>query len=101
MADPSTGEAATGEAATGEAAACTVRFFAGARAAAGTKEDSIASPPGGTVGDVLAAAVRRHGADLDRVLSRCSFLLDGVHAERAAPVSGGQTLDVLPPFAGG
>ena len=89
------------EPATGGAATCAVRFFAGARAAAGTTDDSFETPPGATVGDILAAAVSRHGAELGRVLTRCSFLLDGVHAGPRTPVGGGQTLDVLPPFAGG
>jgi molybdopterin synthase sulfur carrier subunit len=85
----------------------TVRYFAAARAAAGIPEESVDTPPradGGlcTVGDVLQVAVDRHGADLARVLSRCSYLLDEVAVHgRQTTVQPGQTIDVLPPFAGG
>ncbi len=41
---------------------------------------------------------RWHGADLARVLARCSFLLDSVAVhDRAAPLPAGAELDVLPP----
>lgn len=85
----------------------TVRYFAAARAAAGVTEELLAirlSDAGGpcTVGDILDAAVERHGASLKRVLHRCSFLLDEVAVHgRDTPVATGQTVDVLPPFAGG
>ncbi len=84
----------------------TIRYFAAARAAAGTPEETIPLVPSGgtgpTVGDVLDAAVDRHGAQLQRVLQRCSYLLDEVAVHgRETPVTSGQAVDVLPPFAGG
>ena len=85
----------------------TIRYFAAARAAAGTPEEQLPVPLGSpdascTIGDVLDAAVGRHGSDLERVLLRCSYLLDEVAVHgRQAPVTAGQSVDVLPPFAGG
>lgn len=80
-----------------------VRYFAAARAAAGVPEEKLAVPSPATVRDVLAAAADRHGAGLERVLDRCSFLLDevAVRDAGAAAVADGDALDVLPPFAGG
>jgi molybdopterin converting factor small subunit len=80
----------------------TVRYFAAARAAAGVETEPLELPEGGTVDDVLRAAREHHGAELGRVLERCSFLLDEVAVrDRSAVVPPGATLDVLPPFAGG
>jgi molybdopterin synthase sulfur carrier subunit len=80
----------------------TVRYFAAARAAAGTESEHIALPAGATVADVLAAARERHGAELGRVLERCSFLLDELAVrDRSTALPDAATLDVLPPFAGG
>ena len=84
------------------AIAVTVRYFAAARAAAGTAEELLALAPVATISDVLAAAVERHGDPLVRVLARCSYLLDEVAVHGAAtPVADGSVVDVLPPFAGG
>jgi molybdopterin converting factor small subunit len=83
-------------------AVVTVRYFAGARAAAGVTSEDIELHDGATVADVLAVAAERHGEALTKVLSACSFLLDSIavrdHATALAP---GAELDVLPPFAGG
>ncbi len=59
-------------------------------------------PTGGTLDDVLATARDRHGAELARVLERCSFLLDEVAVrDRETALPDHATVDVLPPFAGG
>jgi sulfur-carrier protein len=80
----------------------TVRYFAAARAAAGVETEPVELPAGGTVHDALTAVRERHGAELGRVLDRCSFLLDEVAVrDRTVPLPGNATLDVLPPFAGG
>jgi sulfur-carrier protein len=80
----------------------TVRYFAAARAAAGVESEQLDVTAGGTVDDVLDAVRARHGADLARVLDRCSFLLDEVAVrDRSTPLPIASTLDVLPPFAGG
>jgi molybdopterin converting factor small subunit len=78
-------------------ATVTVRYWAGARAAAGVDGELLA---GATVGDVLAAAVEAH-PELERVVAVSTFLLEGRASERSAPVREGLTLEVLPPFAGG
>ncbi|WP_336922587.1 MoaD/ThiS family protein [Aquipuribacter sp. SD81] len=77
-----------------------VRWFAGARAAAGTPAETAGAAPEESVRTVLARlAADRPG--LGRVLPACSFLLDGVSARADAPVGTATTLDVLPPFSGG
>lgn len=97
----SSGPTATSAAASAPSAV-RVRFFAAARAAAGTPETTVEVPPAATVADVLAAAVRQCGPDLSTVLARCSFLLDQVAVHgRDTRIDSATTLDVLPPFAGG
>lgn len=76
----------------------TIRYWAAARAAAGTAEEPF---DGTTLADVVAAAGTAHGPELGRVLSVASFLVDGVRTDPAAPLSDGVTVEVLPPFAGG
>ncbi|MGI5524620.1 MoaD/ThiS family protein [Micromonospora sp. CA-259024] len=78
----------------------TVRYFAGARAAAGRAEEVI--PSGRSLDDLTAELTRRHGDRLAAVLRVASFLVDGVTChDRQAPLPAGATIDVLPPFAGG
>jgi sulfur-carrier protein len=79
----------------------TVRFFAAARAAAGTESDVLNVPEGATVAD-LVSELRCRSDELARVLQRCSYLCDGIAVrDQAVELRPGQTLDVLPPFAGG
>jgi molybdopterin converting factor small subunit len=83
------------------ALALTVRYFAAARAAAGAESESLTVPPGTTVATLVNTLANR-GPDLARVLRRCSFLCDGVAVrDDATELADGQTVDVLPPFAGG
>lgn len=79
-----------------------LRYYAGARAAAGTTEEVLSLPAGGTVADALRKAETHGGPALGRVLPACSFLLDGlaVHDPETSLTDGVQ-LDILPPFAGG
>lgn len=83
--------------------AVVVRYFAAARAAAGAPEETLTVPSPATVDNVLAVAATRHGARLEQVLARCSYLLNevAVHTADTAAVADGDVLDVLPPFAGG
>jgi len=79
----------------------TVRFFAAARAAAGSETDSLTLGPGATVAELVSELCCRSD-ELARVLQRCSFLCDGVAVRnRAITLQTGQIVDVLPPFAGG
>lgn len=79
----------------------TVRFFAGAAAAAGCKELALDAD---TVADVSTQLRSQFGPDFARVLDASSMLVDATVARgdlAAIPVSAGTTVDVLPPFAGG
>ena len=80
-----------------------VRYFAGARAAAGVAEERVVLTDGDTtVANALAAALARRGPELDRVLPSCSFLLNGVAVhDHGIFIPDGGELDILPPFAGG
>jgi molybdopterin converting factor small subunit len=75
-----------------------VRYFAGARAAAGVSEDKIEAA---TLGE-LVAVVTAERPKLASVLTACSFLVDGTSwRDRDAALPATATVDVLPPFAGG
>ncbi|CCK29176.1 hypothetical protein BN159_4797 [Streptomyces davaonensis JCM 4913] len=80
----------------------TVRYWAGAKAAAGIGEESYDAA---TLADVLAAVRERHPGELTRVLLRCSFLIDGdpvgTRGHETVRLADGGTVEVLPPFAGG
>ena len=79
----------------------TVRYFAAARAAAGTETETVEIRTGSTVTDLLAT-LRTRGEKLAVVLERCSFLCDGIAVRDVQKVlETNQTVDVLPPFAGG
>lgn len=78
----------------------TVRYFAGARAAAGVSEESL--PATGTLHELVAVLAQRHGPRLRTVLGASSFLVDGVRwGEPHRELPRGAVIDVLPPFAGG
>jgi molybdopterin synthase sulfur carrier subunit len=77
----------------------TVRYWAGAKAAAGRAEQTVEA---GTLGELLAAI--RSGGPLDRVLEASSLLVDGTAVRRddaTRPLPANAVVDVLPPFSGG
>ncbi|MFD8387111.1 MoaD/ThiS family protein [Streptomyces sp. NPDC059679] len=82
----------------------TIRYWAAAKAAAGTAEEPYAAA---TLSEALAAARQRHTArpEFARVLGRCSFLVDGAPVgtrdHKTVQLAEGGTVEVLPPFAGG
>ncbi|MBV9292252.1 MAG: MoaD/ThiS family protein [Frankiales bacterium] len=80
----------------------TIRYWAAARAAAGCAEEPYDAA---TLADAIAAARDRHGAELSRVLDRCSFLVDaapvGTRDHADVDLAEGGVVEVLPPFAGG
>jgi len=79
----------------------TVRYFAAARAAAGLESENVRVAEGTTVATLVDTLAER-GPELAKVLKRCSFLRDGIAVrDDAIELSDGQTIDVLPPFAGG
>lgn len=77
----------------------TVRYFAGAREAAGRTTEQLAGPTSvAGLRDALTAAHPGLGA----VLPKCALLVAGARATSdAAPIPDDVTVDVLPPFAGG
>jgi molybdopterin synthase sulfur carrier subunit len=78
----------------------TVRYFAGARAAA----NGVSTEPAeaGSLDELTQLLTDRHGDRLAVVLKAASFLVDGLAChDRAAPLPANATVDVLPPFAGG
>lgn len=81
--------------------AVTVRYFAAARAAAGSDTDTVVLGSSATLSDLIAA-LGDGNPRLARVLQRCSYLCDGVAVrDSSTSLRTGQTVDVLPPFAGG
>jgi sulfur-carrier protein len=81
--------------------AITVRYFAAAYAAAGCDTEQLSARPGFSVEELICVLGRRN-QNLARVLAQCSFLCDGVAVrDRTQALRPGDTIDVLPPFAGG
>ncbi len=77
----------------------TVRYFAGARAAAGVDTEARSA---GSLQELVEQIAAAHGERLERVLTACSFLVDGTSTrDRATELAPGSVVDVLPPFAGG
>ena len=90
----------------GETSSITVRYWASARAAAGVETDTL--PVGGslTLTDVVRRAAELHpGTRLPGVLEACSVLVGDQPVKSRDPetvlVHPGQTVEFLPPFAGG
>ncbi|MFZ5847251.1 MAG: MoaD/ThiS family protein [Actinomycetota bacterium] len=82
-----------------------VRYWAGAKAAAGVSEESFAAPS--TLAELLDEVVLAH-ADRPRlkdVVSVCSVLVGDRPVGTTDPASvvlrPGDTVELLPPFAGG
>jgi molybdopterin converting factor small subunit len=79
----------------------TVRYFAAARAATGSDAEQLTVRTGSSVEELIGRLGSR-SQKLARVLARCSFLCDGIAVrDRAQLLRAGNTIDVLPPFAGG
>jgi molybdopterin synthase sulfur carrier subunit len=73
----------------------TVRYFAGARAAAGVDTETRTAA---TLEELVGQIVDAHGERLERVLTACSFLVDGTQTRnRALVLEPGVVVDVLPP----
>jgi molybdopterin converting factor small subunit len=79
----------------------TVRYFAAARAAALADSETVTLRPGTTVAELVKSLAAR-GEALANVLNRCSYLRDGIAVrDETTELRSGDTVDVLPPFAGG
>ncbi|WP_210438966.1 ubiquitin family protein [Nocardioides xinjiangensis] len=87
--------------------AITVRYWAGARAAAGTAEDVFdVAGTELTLADVVDLVLERHPGDrMARTVAVCSVLLGeqpvGSRDPGAVVVPPGTVVELLPPFAGG
>lgn len=84
----------------------TVRYWAGAKHAAGTDRDDVVTVTSLTLEEVRRRAVDLHpGTRLGEVLAACSALIGEQPVGRADPASvmvrPGETVEFLPPFAGG
>lgn len=88
----------------------TVRYWASARAAAGTAADRVPVPGEVTLADVTASVLDlRSGTPaaerLEKVLGACSVLVGedpvGTRDPAAVVVRPGDSVEFLPPFAGG
>lgn len=77
-----------------------VRYWAGARAAAGVPQEYVAHHPDATVADVVASVLAAR-PQLGPVLEVASLLLDGRSAPPQQSIGAAGVLEVLPPFAGG
>lgn len=74
-----------------------VRYFAAAEERAGVAEETRTEA---TLGE-LRAALTAERPGLGALLPRCAVLVDGARVDDTHPLTGGATVDVLPPFAGG
>lgn len=85
-----------------------IRYFAAARAAAGSSEETRALTDRTSLAELLTEMAGANDKLAD-VIPACSYLLNGTavaprvasDAARAPLVEDSDTLDVLPPFAGG
>ncbi|MBM6589880.1 MoaD/ThiS family protein [Brevibacterium sp. RIT 803] len=76
-----------------------VRFFAAAREAFGTKECRAEAA---TIDGLITTLTKDAATEARTVISRSSFLVNAIAAtDPHAALSEGDTVDVLPPFAGG
>ena len=85
-------------------ATVTIRYWAAAKHAAGTAEESVDAC---TLAEALAVVHERHSDDprFSEVLAISSLLIDekpvGHHASEVVSFDDEATIEVLPPFAGG
>ncbi|HWG92907.1 MAG TPA: MoaD/ThiS family protein [Mycobacteriales bacterium] len=79
-----------------------LRYWAGARAAAGTSSEEVDAA---TLGEALDRVRAGRDARFAQVLGVCSFVVDGDPVGSRDPagvaLGPGAVVDVLPPFAGG
>jgi len=77
----------------------TMRFFAAARAAVGQDETRVDAA---TLDEALRSVAAADPGRWTALQERCSYLVDGVTTrDRSTPLVGVDTVDVMPPFAGG
>ena len=90
----------------GETQVIRVRYWAAARSAAGTAEDTVDVAGPTTLAELTSEVVGRHpGGRFADVIAVCSVLVGdqpvATRDPRNVEVSPGSTVEFLPPFAGG
>lgn len=93
-----------------------IRYFGAAKAASGIDEETLPGlepgvdgvSGGAPLGELLDFLAARHDPapegvpPLKSVISRSTFLVNGFAArDRSLPLAASDTVDILPPFAGG
>jgi molybdopterin converting factor small subunit len=76
--------------------AVTVRYWAGARRAAGQSSEHLSA---GSVRELLDQLRAR--PELQDIVPACSVLVDGLSSPPETELGAGAVVDLLPPFAGG
>jgi sulfur-carrier protein len=83
----------------------TLRYWASARAAAGVSEDVVPVDGSVSLAELRARAASLHPGRLESVLGVCSVLVGDLPVGALDPaevrVAPGDTVEFLPPFAGG
>jgi molybdopterin converting factor small subunit len=84
----------------------TVRYWAGARAAAGTAEDSFDLTGDVSLSELVRLVLERHPDDrMARTVAVCSVLVGDRPVRSQDPdtvvIAPGSVVELLPPFAGG
>ena len=77
-------------------AVVSVRYWAGARRAAGVESEALDVE---TIGELRSNLLQR--PELAKVAAVASFLVDGGQVSETTVLTAGAEVDVLPPFAGG
>ncbi|MDA1194024.1 MAG: MoaD/ThiS family protein [Planctomycetota bacterium] len=77
-----------------------IHYFASAREATRTAQESLDVPTGATVADVARTLAVRH-PDLAGALPTLRFALDEAFVGPATPVAAGAVLALIPPVGGG
>lgn len=75
----------------------TMRYWAGAKAAAGVETETVDATTVGSAIDSVSAA----RPALATVLPHCALLVDGRRVQPTDTVTADEVIEVLPPFAGG
>ena len=85
-----------------ETLSVTLRYFAAAAEAAGRPEERLDLPAGTTLAGLREQLAGRD-LEMARIVPICSFLVNSVStpADSLTPLTDGDAVDVLPPFAGG
>lgn len=77
-----------------------IRYFAAIADAVGKDREDLDLPAGSTIGDLRTLLADTYGADLEKMLTVCAYLI-GDELTRDPSTVLPSRVDVLPPFAGG